>query len=65
MTNFDVIKQMTVAELGKFLNHIDCSNCSYHEVCCDGNKDCKDGITEWLGQEASWWMSDYNKGDNV
>lgn len=71
MTNFDVIKQMTVEELGKFLNHIDCINCAYHESDgegtggCSGHKHCKDGITKWLEREADWWMSDYIKENNV
>jgi hypothetical protein len=71
MTNFDVIKQMTVEELGKFLNHIDCANCAYYndsdestEV-CNGHNQCKEGITAWLGQESSRWMSDYIKENNV
>jgi hypothetical protein len=56
---------MTVEELGRFLNHIDCINCAYYDECCDGKRNCKDGITEWLGQESSRYMSDYIKENNV
>ena len=71
MTNFDVIKQMTVEELGEFLNHVDCANCAYHESdgestgSCNGHKHCKDGITKWLERESDWWMSDYINENNV
>lgn len=64
MTNFDVIKQMTVAELGEFLNKVDCVNCAYFGKCSDG-MNCQEGITEWLGQESSRWMSDYIKENNL
>lgn len=72
MTNFDVIKQMTVEELGRFLNHIDCANCAYYNddnaathVCTRDTTHCAGGITKWLEREADWWMSDYIKENNV
>lgn len=64
MTNFDVIKQMTVEELGEFLVHVDCATCSYCDECYAG-KNCKDGITKWLGEESYRWMSKYIKENNV
>lgn len=64
MTNFDVIKQMTVEELGEFLNKIDCVNRVYFGKCSDG-MNCQEGITEWLKQESYCLMSKYIKENNV
>lgn len=68
MTNRDVINGMTNAELGRFLDHIDCINCAYHEnegECvpdiCNGLKHCAEGITQWLDMEPDFRMADYIK----
>lgn len=64
MTNFDVIKQMTVEELGEFLLKIDCATRAYCDESCVG-KNCQDGTTEWLKQESYRFMSKYIKENNV
>ena len=60
MTNREVIDKMSNAELGRFLDHIDCANCAYYRAMDDGVPDictmnvhnCAEGIAKWLSQEA-------------
>lgn len=42
---------MSVDELAKWLVRNTCYYCSYQKVDCD-NKDCKDGIKQWLLAEV-------------
>lgn len=67
MTNRDVINSMTNAELGMFLDHIDCSNCAFYRAMDDGVPDictmnadnCAEGIAKWLDKEPDFRMADY------
>lgn len=67
MTNRDVINGMTNAELGRFLDHIDCANCAYYRAMGDGVPDictmnvdnCAEGIAKWLDKEPDFRMADY------
>lgn len=69
MTNRDVIDKMTNEELGRFLDHIDCANCSYYsdnddwapDICTKDTTQCAEGIAKWLNQEPDFRMADYIK----
>lgn len=71
MTNRDVINKMTNAELGRFLNHVDCANCAYYNdddeapnVCMMNVDCCAEGFTKWLKLEPDFRMIEYIKTNN-
>lgn len=54
MTNADKIRSMTDEELADILSEHECDKCIYrnlHYYECE-EKQCKDGILEWLEKEA-------------
>ncbi len=67
ITNREVINNMTDAELGRFLNNVDCANCAYYEASniCTMNADCcAEGFTKWLKLEPDFRMIEYIKTNN-
>ena len=51
MTNFEKIKSLTVKEMVNFICEGACNYCIYADGDCRGFK-CREGVREWLEQEA-------------
>lgn len=49
MKNIDKIKQMNINELANIL--FECSSCTFCSG-CEKNRNCEDGIKQWLEQES-------------
>lgn len=53
MTNFDVIKEMSIERMAKFLaNEVGCANCSVSKDECE-LLDCYIHFLDWLGSAAT------------
>jgi hypothetical protein len=53
LTNGDVIRQMSNAELAEIINNVDCKKCPAYMTCFDGKKKtCFDGFVAWLNAPA-------------
>lgn len=53
MTNYEMIKQLSVEEMAEFLRDNDyCDVCIYDRTPCR-ERSCKDGIKKWLESEAA------------
>ena len=50
-TNYDRIRNMSVDEMVELLTTDVCVHCSYRAIDCD-NKNCTDGIKQWLLAEV-------------
>ena len=53
MTNLDRIKNMTLDEMAELLDTKACKCCAYRSLVPCSFKGCKNGIKEWLEQEAA------------
>ncbi len=52
MTNYEMIKQLSVEEMTEFFNDSgNCNVCIYDDIPCN-ELSCKDGIKRWLESEA-------------
>lgn len=51
MNNYERIKQMSIDELVKFISDTNCyTTCLYRKE-CHGDKNCDEGIKQWLESE--------------
>lgn len=52
MNNYEKIKQMSIEEMITFMRNANCyTTCAYQKE-CQGDKNCNEGIKEWLKSEV-------------